>query len=281
MIQVYHDGDGEKPGSDSTHLHGLVQARRCHRRPKRHYQGGRAPLLPPPQQPASFPGRRLLPAWPACWPIPHLPDRQPPSLTRLCSRPWRCASHRLSRGQVECSYLEIYNERVRDLLGSGRKDHSLKVREHRIMGPYVEGLRTIAVENYAGIEDLMRAGNSLRATASTAMNETSSRSHAVFNVTVTQATFDSMTGLVSEKTSRISLVDLAGSERVSRSGAGESVFPLAAKQLRQAVTAAAASADTVAPPDPPRCGGVVHTNRMACPAATHDAQRATGCARVA
>lgn len=66
----------------------------------------------------------------------------------------------------------------------------------------------------------MRSGNTMRATASTMMNETSSRSHAVFNLIVTQSRFDSMTGLTSEKTSRISLVDLAGSERVSRSGAG-------------------------------------------------------------
>eukprot|EP00911_Craspedida_sp_UC1_P002595 UC1_evm1s1923 len=121
--------------------------------------------------------------------------------------------------KVECSYLEIYNEKVRDLLGPGPSRQGLKVREHKIMGPYVEGLRTIAVEDYAGIEDLMRSGNRLRATASTMMNVESSRSHAVFNVHVTQTKFDKMSNLSTEKTSRISLVDLAGSERVSRSGA--------------------------------------------------------------
>ncbi|TSK49616.1 Kinesin-like protein KIF1B [Bagarius yarrelli] len=97
---------------------------------------------------------------------------------------------------VEVSYMEIYCERVRDLLNPKNKGN-LRVREHPLMGPYVEDL-TVAATN---------------------MNETSSRSHAVFNIIFTQKRFDSDTDNTSEKVSKISLVDLAGSERADSTGA--------------------------------------------------------------
>eukprot|EP00040_Diaphanoeca_grandis_P003752 m.25773 g.25773 ORF g.25773 m.25773 type:complete len:967 (+) comp15168_c0_seq1:182-3082(+) len=121
--------------------------------------------------------------------------------------------------RVECSYMEIYNERVRDLLAMSETKVNLKVREHKVLGPYVEGLRSFAVQDFNAIEALIGEGLKSRVTASTAMNDESSRSHAVFNITLTESAFDEMTSNTGEKTSRICLVDLAGSERVWRTGA--------------------------------------------------------------
>ncbi|XP_041947559.1 kinesin-like protein KIF1C [Alosa sapidissima] len=119
---------------------------------------------------------------------------------------------------VEVSYMEIYCERVRDLLNPKSKG-PLRVREHPIMGPYVEDLSKMAVTNYSDIADLMDCGNKARTVAATNMNETSSRSHAVFTILFTQRRHDQMTNLDTEKVSKISLVDLAGSERADSTGA--------------------------------------------------------------
>uniref|UniRef100_A0AAY4D8P2 Kinesin-like protein n=1 Tax=Denticeps clupeoides TaxID=299321 RepID=A0AAY4D8P2_9TELE len=119
---------------------------------------------------------------------------------------------------VEVSYMEIYCERVRDLLNPKNKGN-LRVREHPLLGPYVEDLSKLAVTSYSDIQDLMDAGNKARTVAATNMNETSSRSHAVFNIIFTQKEHDSQTDNTSEKVSKISLVDLAGSERADSTGA--------------------------------------------------------------
>ncbi|XP_062280568.1 kinesin-like protein KIF1A [Scomber scombrus] len=119
---------------------------------------------------------------------------------------------------VEVSYMEIYCERVRDLLNPKNKGH-LRVREHPLMGPYVEDLSKLAVTSYNDIQDLMDSGNKARTVAATNMNETSSRSHAVFNIIFTQKRLDTDTDNTTEKVSKISLVDLAGSERADSTGA--------------------------------------------------------------
>ncbi|XP_068190767.1 kinesin-like protein KIF1B isoform X4 [Antennarius striatus] len=119
---------------------------------------------------------------------------------------------------VEVSYMEIYCERVRDLLNPKNKGN-LRVREHPLMGPYVEDLSKLAVTSYTDIADLMDAGNKARTVAATNMNETSSRSHAVFTIVFTQKKHDNETALSTEKVSKISLVDLAGSERADSTGA--------------------------------------------------------------
>ncbi|XP_059416427.1 kinesin-like protein KIF1A isoform X15 [Carassius carassius] len=119
---------------------------------------------------------------------------------------------------VEVSYMEIYCERVRDLLNPKNKGN-LRVREHPLLGPYVEDLSKLAVTSYNDIQDLMDSGNKARTVAATNMNETSSRSHAVFNIIFTQKRCDSETDNTSEKVSKISLVDLAGSERADSTGA--------------------------------------------------------------
>ncbi len=122
------------------------------------------------------------------------------------------------RCTVEVSYLEIYNERVRDLLNPSTKGN-LKVREHPSTGPYVEDLAKLVVSSFNEIEHLMDEGNKARTVAATNMNETSSRSHAVFTLTLTQKRKDVETNMSMEKVAKISLVDLAGSERANSTGA--------------------------------------------------------------
>lgn len=140
--------------------------------------------------------------------------------------------------------MEIYCERVRDLLNPKNKSN-LRVREHPLLGPYVEDLSKLAVTCYEDINELIDEGNkaryaysspesfpiinqppsgffflsSDRTVAATNMNETSSRSHAVFTIIFTQRRYDQTTGLSTEKVSKISLVDLAGSERADATGA--------------------------------------------------------------
>ncbi|XP_036403122.1 uncharacterized protein kif16bb [Megalops cyprinoides] len=119
---------------------------------------------------------------------------------------------------TEVSYLEIYNEHVRDLLRrKSTETFNMRVREHPKTGPYVEGLTKHLVQNYGDVEQLMKAGNSNRTTASTGMNDVSSRSHAIFTISFTQAKFDAE--MPCETVSKIHLVDLAGSERADATGA--------------------------------------------------------------
>ncbi|KAG5361401.1 Kinesin-like protein KIF1B [Yarrowia sp. C11] len=128
---------------------------------------------------------------------------------------------------VRVSYLEIYNERVQDLLRPQRKqgsgppslgNSSLRLREAKDTGPYVEGLSDFPVESYQDVKKYLELGNANRVTAATKMNDASSRSHAVFTLEVKQVLFDQEHDTTEEKTSRIRLVDLAGSERATSTG---------------------------------------------------------------
>ena len=118
--------------------------------------------------------------------------------------------------RTEVSYLEIYNERVKDLLRKN-SEHNLKVREHPVTGPYVQNLSKHLVMDYNDILALMETGNDVRTTASTNMNDTSSRSHAIFTIKFVNAGF--CQGIPHETVSKIHLVDLAGSERADATGA--------------------------------------------------------------
>uniref|UniRef100_A0A3P8SU89 Kinesin motor domain-containing protein n=1 Tax=Amphiprion percula TaxID=161767 RepID=A0A3P8SU89_AMPPE len=112
-----------------------------------------------------------------------------------------------------CSFLEIYNERVRDLLRGGeqKKRASLKVREHPDKGPYVQDLSQHVVSDCKQAMDLLEEGIANRITAATHNHDASSRSHAIFTIQYTQAILEN--NLPSETVSKINLVDLAGSER--------------------------------------------------------------------
>ncbi|XP_050664583.1 kinesin-like protein Klp98A [Leptidea sinapis] len=120
--------------------------------------------------------------------------------------------------RTEVSYLEIYNERVKDLLSTDA-GHSLRVREHPKLGPYVQDLSKHLVSDYDDIQECMHRGNLQRTTASTQMNDVSSRSHAIFTITFVQASYLRHNNMPSETVSKVHLVDLAGSERADATGA--------------------------------------------------------------
>ncbi|KAK7907344.1 hypothetical protein WMY93_015956 [Mugilogobius chulae] len=147
---------------------------------------------------------------------------QPGLIPRLCSALFSRIDQELREGEsftVEVSYMEIYNEKVRDLLDPKGSRQTLRVREHKVLGPYVDGLSRLAVSCYKDIESLMSEGNKSRTVAATNMNEESSRSHAVFNIILTHTLRDLKSGTSGEKVSKLSLVDLAGSERAAKTGA--------------------------------------------------------------
>uniref|UniRef100_A0A4W3JG88 Kinesin family member 13B n=1 Tax=Callorhinchus milii TaxID=7868 RepID=A0A4W3JG88_CALMI len=147
---------------------------------------------------------------------------KPGLIPRLCSTLFERTLQEENDEQsfkVEVSYMEIYNEKVRDLLDPKGSRQTLKVREHKVLGPYVDGLSRLAVASYKDIESLMSEGNKSRTVAATNMNEESSRSHAVFNIILTHTLYDLQSGTSGEKVSKLSLVDLAGSERAAKSGA--------------------------------------------------------------
>ncbi|XP_071786480.1 kinesin-II 85 kDa subunit-like [Asterias amurensis] len=118
---------------------------------------------------------------------------------------------------VRVSYLEIYNEEVKDLLG---KDLSarLEVKERPDIGVYVKDLSAFVVNNADDMDRIMTLGNSHRSVGSTNMNEHSSRSHAIFSITVERSDI----GVDKEqhvRAGKLHMVDLAGSERQSKTGA--------------------------------------------------------------
>ncbi|KGL78295.1 Kinesin-like KIF14, partial [Tinamus guttatus] len=122
---------------------------------------------------------------------------------------------------LEMSYFEVYNEKIHDLLvfkaESGQKKQPLRVREHPVLGPYVEDLTVNVVSSYSDIQGWLELGNKQRATAATGMNDKSSRSHSVFTLVMTQtkAEFADEEQRDRSITSHINLIDLAGSERCS------------------------------------------------------------------
>ena len=89
--------------------------------------------------------------------------------------------------EVNISMLEIYNEKIQDLLKpvSKRKKGGLKIRESKSIGVFVEGLSKHAVNSYQAIETKMEEGNTNRTIASTRMNATSSRAHTIISVELT------------------------------------------------------------------------------------------------
>ncbi|KAK2158584.1 hypothetical protein LSH36_167g07057 [Paralvinella palmiformis] len=139
-------------------------------------------------------------------------------IPRICQELFTRMTDEEMTYRTEVSYLEIYNEKVRDLLKQDNKSqHSLRIREHPKDGPYVQDLSKHLVMNFSDINELMQKGNENRTTASTLMNNVSSRSHAIFTIVFTQAKFSKECPL--EMQSKVHLVDLAGSERADSTGA--------------------------------------------------------------
>lgn len=144
---------------------------------------------------------------------PDNPGLIPRTCEDLFERIESCESANVSYS-VRVSYFEVYNEHVRDLF-QPRTDPPayLKIRESPTEGPYVKDLTEIQVKSYGEILKYMRMGDSSRTVASTKMNDTSSRSHAVFTILLKQIHHDYRTDETTERQARIRLVDLAGSER--------------------------------------------------------------------
>lgn len=116
---------------------------------------------------------------------------------------------------VGVSYMEIYMEKIRDLLDSSTDSNNLQIHEDKDNGIHVKGLQTLYATTPADLYNIMKEGSNSRAIASTNMNEESSRSHAIFQIVITQKTLS--TGVV--KKGNLFLVDLAGSEKVAKTGA--------------------------------------------------------------
>lgn len=121
---------------------------------------------------------------------------------------------------VHVSYFEVYNEHVRDLLvPKANAPAYLKIRESPQEGVYVQGLTDAPVRSFSDVERLMRLGDVNRTTAATKMNDTSSRSHAVFTIQLKQIQHSLTQDETIERTARMRLVDLAGSERANKTEA--------------------------------------------------------------
>lgn len=120
---------------------------------------------------------------------------------------------------ITCSFLEIYNEIVYDLLvprGKSTPKTGLEIREQKGIGVYVKDLQEIVVDSSEKLQKLIDQGFEHRATASTNMNATSSRSHCLFIIKMNQRDENNIANNIFSK---MNLVDLAGSERASRTGA--------------------------------------------------------------
>ena len=119
---------------------------------------------------------------------------------------------------IRCSFLQIYNENISDLLKSDKKN--LQIREDKKKGIYVDLLSEWAVRSPLDLYALLRRGGGARTTSATYMNDVSSRSHAVFQITVEQMTTDMelKDNKAQIKVGKLNLVDLAGSERIRITG---------------------------------------------------------------
>ncbi|XP_071955495.1 kinesin-like protein KIF17 isoform X2 [Antedon mediterranea] len=118
---------------------------------------------------------------------------------------------------VRASYLEIYNEEIRDLLGKDSK-HKLDLKEHPDRGVYVKDLSMHTVHNVRECEKVMELGWKNRSTGATLMNADSSRSHSIFTIHVEMCEVDD-SGEDHLRAGKLNLVDLAGSERQGKTGA--------------------------------------------------------------
>lgn len=131
---------------------------------------------------------------------------------------------------VRVSYMEIYMEKIRDLLAP--QNDNLPIHEEKSRGVYVKGLLEIYVSSVQEVYEVMRRGGAARATAATNMNQESSRSHSIFVVTITQKNVE--TG--SAKSGQLFLVDLAGSEKVGKTGASGQTLE-EAKKINKSLSA--------------------------------------------
>lgn len=121
-----------------------------------------------------------------------------------------------TRFLVRVSYLEIYNEEVRDLLGKDQMQR-LEVKERPDVGVYIKDLSGYVVNNADDMDRIMTLGHKNRSVGATNMNEHSSRSHAIFTITI-ECSEKGIDGDQHVRMGKLHLVDLAGSERQGKTG---------------------------------------------------------------
>ena len=134
-------------------------------------------------------------------------------------------SNAKTKFMVSASFLEVYNEEIKDLLNPS--DRKLKIHEHPKHGIYVEDLCELVVRDSKDLLKLIYQGNAVRRVAATKMNEESSRSHSVFTIKIEQQTVTELAGGVTREQTvkaKLNLVDLAGSERAAKTGASGSTL---------------------------------------------------------
>ncbi|XP_022807541.1 kinesin-like protein KIF17 isoform X1 [Stylophora pistillata] len=140
----------------------------------------------------------------------------------------RCCEHILSvtrqrsfdelpKYLLRVSYLEIYNEEIRDLLVKECR-YKPEIKEHPDKGIYVKGLSSITVDSYEDMQEIFESGGKHRSVGATALNADSSRSHSIFTVDLESCLRSHPGEKEVYRTGKLNLVDLAGSERQSKSG---------------------------------------------------------------
>ncbi|KAJ5079605.1 intein-containing kinesin family member 19a precursor [Anaeramoeba ignava] len=118
--------------------------------------------------------------------------------------------------KVTVSYLEIYKERIRDLLNPETESSLLDIREDSVKGVTVVNLKEEKPESVDEVMEILNRGNKNRTQSRTEANEVSSRSHAVLQIVVEMAAQKSDGFTTNVKTAKLCLIDLAGSERSSK-----------------------------------------------------------------
>merc|ERR1719271_292209 len=123
---------------------------------------------------------------------------------------------------VRISFLEIYNEEVRDLLSKNPKER-LELKDNPDSGVFVKDLSAFVVKGVEEMHQVMAAGQRNRSTGATLMNNESSRSHSIFTITIEMAEGEHI------RVGKLNMVDLAGSERQSKTGATNETLKEATK----------------------------------------------------
>jgi len=129
---------------------------------------------------------------------------------------------------VRASYLEIYNEEIRDLLSKTPKA-KLELKDHPDGGVFVKDLSTLIVKGVNDLVQVMEVGQRNRSVASTLMNNESSRSHSIFTITIETAETSQIDDKEHIRVGKMNMVDLAGSERQSKTGASGETLKEATK----------------------------------------------------
>jgi len=151
------------------------------------------------------------------------PEKGPAELKGLLPRSFEkiCqnidAMSQSTRYLVRGSYLEIYNEEIRDLLSKTPKERC-ELKDHPTSGVYVKDLSAFVVKSVDEMEQVLASGLANRSVGATAMNEGSSRSHSIFMITVEQCAIGA-DGEGHIRVGKLNMVDLAGSERQAKTGA--------------------------------------------------------------